>query len=48
MMIPFVALAMQESTPAPRLEITGVNASQAPTVTITANVYDTLGQPVRA
>src|SRR5689334_6166312 len=38
-------MARQE-TPAPRIEITGVNATQLPTVLITANVYDSLGQPV--
>jgi VWFA-related protein len=37
--------AMQDA--APRVEITGVNASDLPTVTVTANVFDSLGQPVR-
>ncbi|MBI1256464.1 MAG: VWA domain-containing protein [Chloroflexi bacterium] len=46
LLIPLVALHAAQTTPAPRLEITGVNASQMPTVTVTANVYDTLGQPV--
>ncbi|MBE2267744.1 MAG: VWA domain-containing protein [Anaerolinea sp.] len=31
---------------APRLEITGVNPSQLPTVVINANVYDTVNQPI--
>ncbi|MFN8450167.1 MAG: VWA domain-containing protein [Anaerolineae bacterium] len=47
LLIPVVVLAARQATPAPRLEITGVNASQMPTVTVTANVYDALGQPVR-
>lgn len=40
------AVMKQESQPAPRLEITGVNATEMPTVLINANVFDTLGQPV--
>lgn len=31
----------------PVLEITGANASKLPTVTVTSNVYDTVGQPFR-
>lgn len=42
-----VALRALQETPALRLEITGVNASQLPTATITTNVYDALGQPAR-
>jgi VWFA-related protein len=41
-----VSVAVGQETAAPRLEITGVNASGLPEVTITANVTDTLGQPV--
>jgi VWFA-related protein len=44
--LPIVLQALQ-ATPALRLEITGVNPSELPTVTVTANVYDALGQPVR-
>lgn len=46
--LPLTINALQE-TPASalRLEITGVNATELPTTTITANVYDLLGQPVR-
>ncbi|MDX2075667.1 MAG: VWA domain-containing protein [bacterium] len=44
------ALTQEETPPAPTtsplLEITGVNASALPTAFITANVFDTLGQPV--
>ncbi|HVU14688.1 MAG TPA: hypothetical protein VHD90_25605 [Phototrophicaceae bacterium] len=52
LLFPLVALhAAQQTTPQPtpqpRLEITGVNASQMPTVSVSANVYDTLGQPVQ-
>jgi hypothetical protein len=44
---PLVALVTAQDSTAPRLEITGVNASQMPTVSVTANVYDNLGQPIR-
>jgi VWFA-related protein len=37
--------AMQDA--GPRVEITGINASDLPTITVTANVFDSLGQPVR-
>ncbi len=39
------AATMQDA--APRIEITGVNASDLPVVTVTVNVFDSLGQPVR-
>lgn len=45
LLTPLAAFALQQS-PAPRIEITGVNPSQLPTVTVTANVYDRVGQPV--
>ena len=45
LLIPAVAASQQN--PAPTLEITGVNGSQMPSVTVTANVYDNLSQPVR-
>jgi len=38
--------AMQDN-PAPRVEITGVNATDLPTVVINATVFDSIGQPVR-
>ena len=38
--------AMQGDVSGPLLEITGVNATQLPTVTITVNVFDALGQPL--
>ena len=41
------ALWAKQDQTAPRVEITGVNASGLPTVTITANVYDAFNQPVR-
>ncbi|MCC6805592.1 MAG: VWA domain-containing protein [Anaerolineae bacterium] len=47
LLIPVVVLAARQAAPAPRLEITGVNASEMPTVIVTANVYDALGQPMR-
>ncbi len=50
-LIPAMTAFTQESTPppptdAPRLEITGVNPSELPNAIITANVFDTLGQPL--
>ncbi|MBC7812065.1 MAG: VWA domain-containing protein, partial [Burkholderiales bacterium] len=44
--MPVGLVAMQDSA-APRIEITGINPSQLPEVTVTANVYNALGQPVR-
>jgi VWFA-related protein len=36
-----------QDQPAPRVEITGVNATDLPTAVVTVNVLDSLGQPVR-
>ena len=44
--VPVLVLGAQDA-PTARLEITGVNATEMPVVTVTANVYDNLGQPVR-
>ncbi len=41
-----VSLGVMQGFPAPRLEITGVNASQLPTVTVSANVFDNVNQPI--
>jgi VWFA-related protein len=41
-----VSLWAMQNTPAQRMEITGVNASNLPEVIVTANVYDSLGRPV--
>ena len=43
--LPIALNALQE-TPNLNVEITGVNATELPTVTVTANVYDALGQPI--
>ncbi len=45
-LLPLIALHAAQQTDSPRIEITGVNTSQMPTVIVTANVYDNLGQPV--
>jgi VWFA-related protein len=44
-LMPIALFAMQESSPV-TLELTGINTSNFPTVTLTANVYDRLGQPI--
>lgn len=41
-----VALVTMQDAPSPRLEIAGVNPTDLPAIVVTANVYDTLGQPV--
>lgn len=41
-----VAAFARQDAPPLRLEITGVNVSEMPTATVTANVYDLLGLPV--
>ena len=46
LLFPALALRAFQDSPAPRLEITAVDSSQMPTVTVNANVYDALGQPV--
>ncbi len=46
LLVPVLVLGAQDA-PAARLEITGVNATAMPVVTVTANVYDNLGQPLR-
>lgn len=46
LLIPAALLAMQDTQVPLRLELTGANTSDFPTVIITANVYDRLGQPV--
>ncbi len=42
-----IALGALQEEPAPRVEITGVNATNAPIVLVTTNVVDPVGQPVR-
>ncbi len=42
-----VASSAQQDVTAPRVEITGVNANDLPTLTLTANVFDAFNQPVR-
>jgi len=42
---PVALLAMQDSPPV-RIELTGANTSDFPTVILTANVFDRLGQPI--
>ena len=46
LLVPVLVLGAQDA-PALSLEITGVNATEMPVVTVTANVYDNLGQPLR-
>ncbi len=46
LLVPVLVLGAQDA-PASRLEITGVNATEMPVITVTANVYDNLGQPLR-
>lgn len=41
-----ITLGVMQDEPAARVEITGVNASDLPLVFVTANVYDTVGQPI--
>ncbi|MBZ0288739.1 MAG: VWA domain-containing protein, partial [Anaerolineae bacterium] len=45
-LVALIPVAAMQEAPAPRLEITGVNPTSLPTVVVTANVYDNLGQPV--
>src|ERR1044071_1150767 len=45
MLVPGARLAMQDSPPV-QLELTGSNTSDFPTVILTTNVYDRLGQPI--
>ncbi len=45
LLLPVARLAMQDVNSA-HIEITGVNPSALPTVTITTNVFDRVGQPV--
>lgn len=40
------ALAVTQETQGPRLEITGLNPVNLPTVVVSANVFDDVGQPV--
>jgi VWFA-related protein len=40
------ALAVTQETQGPRLEITGLNPVNLPTVVVSANVFDEVGQPV--
>src|SRR5690242_2506521 len=44
--LPVALVTMQSATPSPRLDITGVNATELPAATITVEVLDSLGQPV--
>ncbi|HEX2909018.1 MAG TPA: Ig-like domain-containing protein, partial [Phototrophicaceae bacterium] len=41
-----VPVALMQDVPALRVEITGVNASELPTIVINAAVFDRLGQPI--
>ncbi len=41
-----VALWAKQATPATRVEITGVNSANLPTIVVNAAVYDRLGQPI--
>jgi uncharacterized protein YegL len=41
-----VTLAVTQEARAPRLEITGLNPANLPTVTVTVNVFDSVNQPV--
>ena len=45
LLVPAALVTMQD-TRAPRLEITGLNPQDLPTITVTVNVFDNLGQPV--
>jgi VWFA-related protein len=45
-LVPVALATMQEDTPAPTIEITGVNPTEYPTIYVSANVLDSLGQPV--
>jgi VWFA-related protein len=40
------ALAVTQESQGPRLEITGLNPVNLPTVTVSVNVFDSVGQPV--
>jgi hypothetical protein len=46
MVIPAAFVAMQDSAPPIRLQITGINRTEFPTVVVNANVFDRVGQPV--
>ncbi len=41
-----VALAVMQDDRAPRMEITGLDPQELPTITVNVNVFDDLGQPV--
>jgi VWFA-related protein len=45
LLLPVARLAMQDSPPI-KIELTGANTSEFPTVILTTNVYDRLGQPL--
>lgn len=47
LLVPVALWAMQDS-PAARVEITGVNPADLPTIVVNAAVYDRLGQPIFA
>ncbi len=46
MAIPAAFVVMQDNPPPIKLQITGINVSQYPTVVVNANVFDKVGQPV--
>lgn len=46
MVIPAAYVVMQDNPPPIKLQITGINVSQYPTVVVNANVFDKVGQPV--
>ncbi len=46
MAIPVAFVAMQDNPSPIKLEITGINVTQYPTVVVNANVFDKVGQPI--
>jgi len=46
MVIPVAFVAMQDNPSPIKLEITGINVTQYPTVAVNVNVFDKVGQPV--
>ena len=46
MSIPVAFVAMQDNAPPIKLQITGINVTQYPTVVVNANVFDRVGRPI--
>lgn len=44
--VPAAFVAMQDTAPPIRMQITGINRSEFPTVVVNANVFDRVGQPI--